>query len=377
MESILNFLSVPLGYILRFCYSIIPNYVVVIMLFALLIKLILFPLGIKQQKNMVKQASLRPKENAIRKKYAGRTDKATQQKMNEEVMELYQRENFNPMGGCLPMLIQFPILISLYYVIRGPLTYICRLSKESVESIKNVLIEKGIEITQATSEIDYITAIRENNLFDSVKQFFADTPFNTVESLPKFSIGPIDLSGTPSFELNWLLLVPILTFVFLFLSMRISRKLTYQPEQTQQNGCAMKSMDYFMPLISVWITFSVPAIVGVYWIAQNLFGTLQQYVLKLMYPYPTFTEEEMKAAEREINGSSKKAKKTGNLDPNRPKPRSLHHIDDDDYNQPSITSANGSGSSEKPQGFVEKEKPEGGSEMIGKARLKDDKRDEH
>lgn len=76
------------------------NYMLTLVLFALFIKLILFPFGIKQQKNTLKQAKLRPMEMAIRKKYAGRNDRATQEKLNNELMQLYQQENFNPASGC-------------------------------------------------------------------------------------------------------------------------------------------------------------------------------------------------------------------------------------------------------------------------------------
>ncbi len=100
MSSIWDIINIPLGWIIKISYSLTHNYAVALFLFALILQIILFPLGIKQQKNSVKQASLRPKEMAIRKKYAGRTDKPTQQKLNQEIMELYQRENLNPVGGC-------------------------------------------------------------------------------------------------------------------------------------------------------------------------------------------------------------------------------------------------------------------------------------
>ena len=116
MSSIGDIINVPLGFIIKLCYGLTQNYAVTLFLFSLVLQLLLLPFGIKQQKNTVKQASLRPKEMAIRKKYAGRTDQATQQKLNNEIMDLYQRENFNPMGGCLPLLIQMPILFSLYNV---------------------------------------------------------------------------------------------------------------------------------------------------------------------------------------------------------------------------------------------------------------------
>ncbi len=112
------------GYVMRFCCTISANnYILAIFFFSLIMQIILFPLGIKQQKNSVKTASLRPKEMAIRKKYAGRTDKATQQKMSLEINEMYQKEGYNPMSGCLPLFVQLPIIMVLYSIVRLPLTY--------------------------------------------------------------------------------------------------------------------------------------------------------------------------------------------------------------------------------------------------------------
>jgi YidC/Oxa1 family membrane protein insertase len=113
----MNFLNKPIGWIINFCYDLIPNYAIALLIFTIVMKLILFPFGIKQQKNMIRQAKLRPKEMAIRNRYAGRTDKATQQKMQQEVMKLYQDENYNPASGCLPMILQLVIIFALYGVI--------------------------------------------------------------------------------------------------------------------------------------------------------------------------------------------------------------------------------------------------------------------
>ena len=90
--GILDIISIPFGYVIRFAYSITGNYLISMIFFALVVKIIMFPLGIKQQKNSVKQASLRPKESAIRRKYAGREDKATQQKLQQEIMELIWKQ---------------------------------------------------------------------------------------------------------------------------------------------------------------------------------------------------------------------------------------------------------------------------------------------
>ena len=127
------------NYILRFAYSLTNNYLTSIFLFTLVIELLLIPIAIKQQKNQIKQASLAPKVAAIRKKYAGRTDQATQQKMQQETMDMYKAENFNPAGGCGPLLIQFPIIICLYNVVTRPLRYICNVPNTQIEALKNTL----------------------------------------------------------------------------------------------------------------------------------------------------------------------------------------------------------------------------------------------
>ena len=111
--------------------------------------------------------------------------------------------------------------------------------------------------------------------------------------------------------------------------MKMTRKLTYQPEVTDKAmGCSNTMMDFMMPVMSVFITFGVPAAIGVYWIFKSLLGVLKQYLLKLAMPLPTFTEEEMKAAEKEVNAKAEKApknNKSGKV------VRSLHYIDDEDY----------------------------------------------
>ena len=124
------------GFVFKFLYGISQNYLLTLFLFAVIMKVVLLPFGIKQQKNSIRQAKLRPKEMAIRNKYKGRNDKATQQKMQEEIMKLYQEESFNPMSGCLPMLIQLPILFALYAVIINPLTHVASFDKTAINNIK-------------------------------------------------------------------------------------------------------------------------------------------------------------------------------------------------------------------------------------------------
>jgi len=383
-ENFFDILLVPIGFVIRICYKLIPNYAIALLLFAIIMKVVLFPLGIKQQKNMVKQAALRPKEMAIRKRYAGRDDAVTKQKLNEDIMKLYQSENFNPMGGCMPLLFQLPILYALYAVINNPLKYICGVSSAAIKAISTKITElyvssanlfEGLSsdiltklATAAEKEqapvltgIENVNIIRHlgiENFAEHLPEGFSET------SLPSFSMfgGKIDLAAIPSFN-SLLVIIPILTFVIVFFSMKLTRKMSYQPTENADAGMSMKIMDFTMPLLSVWIAFTVPAVIGVYWIYQNVLSTVQQFILKAMYPIPVFTEEDYKRVEKEMNGNlSNKAKKK--------KVRSLHRIDEeDDENEESSDDAE-----KKPEAPKKKTLSDPVSELVSAAPLKEDDR---
>ena len=319
------------------------QYILALFLFAVILEIVLLPFGIKQQKNSIKQAKLRPKEMAIRKKYAGRDDNPTKQKMSQEIQELYQKEGYNPMSGCLPLLIQFPVLIALYNIIKDPLKYICQFSDSTISQISTVVKAYDSEYNFVSGNtIDLLGKMKEMGweYFSEVEGLTIEA-FNNLPNLKIFNF--IDLKDTPdliaSFNFSGegffltqsavLLLVPILTFLAYFFSMKMTRKLTYQPEVTDKAmGCSNTMMDFMMPVMSVFITFGVPAAIGVYWIFKSLLGVLKQYILKKAMPLPTFTEEEMKAAEKEVAAKAEKTPKTNN---SGKVVRSLHYIDDEDY----------------------------------------------
>ncbi|MBE6712495.1 MAG: membrane protein insertase YidC [Ruminococcaceae bacterium] len=145
MQGVFDLICKPFGWLTEWFYSLTGNYLIAILVFAVVLKLVLFPFGIKQQKNSQKQAALRPKENVIRKKYAGRTDRATQLKMNTEIQEMYQKENYSPFAGCLPLLLQMLVLIAVYAVVRMPLTYTSGISKSTTELVQTTAVEIAVE----------------------------------------------------------------------------------------------------------------------------------------------------------------------------------------------------------------------------------------
>lgn len=330
-----KFFGTILGFFSNICGG---SYLLGLLLFALMIKIILLPFGIKQQKNSVRQAKMRPKEEAIRRKYKGRNDQKTQQKMQQEIMEMYQAEGYNPAGGCLPMLVQLIIIILLYQVIIYPLRYVVGMDASLVNALNafsTASVENGglgIVFSGRYTEISLLGELSKlsgdalTSFTDGFKAFVessADYQANAAtlmtgfgaaieKGLPNFDLFGMQnfLAGVPSFKTAFksfagfmLFLIPILNFGVSFVSGKLTKKFTYQPmQQSQQANPTMKIMEWFGPLMSLWIAFIAPAALGLYWIFNTILGVLQQFILYKAMPIPVCTEEDVKAAIAELKG---------------------------------------------------------------------------
>ena len=342
-DAILSAIGTVLNWITNtLCFG---SYFVGICLFAVLIEICMLPFAIKQQKNSIKQAKLRPKEMAIRNKYKGRNDQKTMQKMQQEIQEFYQRENFSPYSGCLQLVIQMPIILALYNIIIDPLHYVLGQSS-AMAGVLNTFASTsraagglGLSMSGSNGTIALLSELKAGML-EGLQNFafFSNGTdlFNAVnpimDSLPNFNIGPFNFGLLPSFSrFDILLLVPVLTFATYFITSKLNRKFMYQPTANEgadarQVACSNNIMDITMPAMSTVFTFAVPGLVGVYWMFRSLVNLLKQFIISKIMPLPTFTEEDYKAAAREMAGK-KVVKKSENVG----KVRSLHHIDDEDY----------------------------------------------
>ena len=326
-------------------------YVFGLLLYALLFKLLFLPFAIKQQKNQIKMAELTPKLELIKAKYKGRTDQVTMQKQQQEIMEFQQKEGYNPMAGCLPMLLQFPIIIFLYNVIRNPLSHICRLADESVVAINNLVNpENFIEAEKIAEKFKSIDQIK---LVGMIRDYGAEN-INIegvdLSRLPDFTLFGTNLGNTPSLaDFSWLVLVPVIAAALTWLSMFLTRKWNSNPAQMQdQNANAsLKMMDLMMPAMTLFMAFGFSSMMGIYWIYQSALGILQTFIISRTMPLPKFSEEdvkEFKKAQKEAEKNARTAAK------NAPKVRSLHYIDDDDYEN--LPEANG-GNKNTPDGQMD------------------------
>lgn len=338
--NILDIIYVPFGFIIRTFYNISQNYALTLFCFAVIVKMAMLPLTIKQQKGMIKQTQLRPKEQAIRKKYAGRNDAATQQKMQTELMDMYKANNYSPMGGCLPLLIQFPVIIALYQIVREPLHYIAEFSTELILKIKTVAFTLFGEVPEYADTIfRSITAENTKNITEINLIKIMHDPGNLsriIEDVPEIAnfkninmivFGDLNLADTPAaLGISLLLLIPVLNFILQFVQTRVTKKLnagTQTAEIADNKG--MKVMENVMPLMMVYIAYTFPAALGLYWVFQGIIQLGQSIVIAKIYPIPKISEEEYKNA----------AKEYGVKELKEPKKKTRRPYQDDDEDEES------------------------------------------
>lgn len=291
----------PMGFIIELIYNFIPNYGVALILFTVFIKLLLLPLNLKSQKAMAKQQKLAPQLQELQRKYAN--DK---EKLNKEMMELYQANGANPASGCLPMLLQFPIIIGLFQVIQKPLSYIMGIDFNLPENINKVInLQSFVANTPELAGMapgGFIDATMENlaNNFQIALSNFAAAVGNTLEGFGEWVINfdflGLDLSRYPSeawSALNslmngklspeiWgalaLLIIPALSGLTSWLVSKMTQANQPQTAAANEQAESMnKSMTLMMPLMSVFFTFTLPSGVGLYWIVSNVTQMVQQY----------------------------------------------------------------------------------------------------
>ena len=306
------------------------QYVFGLLLYALVFKILFLPFSIKQQKNQIKMAQLTPKIELIKAKYKGRTDQVTMQKQQQEIMELQQKEGYNPLSGCLPLLLQLPIITFLYKVIRGPLSYICGFSADEINSIKSIIGSTQTDEIQLVGEINKYTG-------GGLAEFTS-----RLDKLPDLTLFGTDISAVPSLKnFSWLVIIPVIAAALTWLSMFLSRKWNANPANEAQNAQTnktMKMMDLMMPAMTLFMAFGFSSMMGIYWIYQSALGILQTFILSKVMPLPRYSEEDLKEMKKQQKEAEKNARTAAK---NAPKVRSLHYIDDENYdNLPEVESSN-------------------------------------
>ena len=253
-----------LGKVIRLIYNLVgQNYGLSIILFTILTKIILFPFYLTQVKSTEKLNKIAPQDKKIREKY-----KNDNQKMAEELNKLYKQNQINPVGGCLPALIQIPLILAMLYIVRQPLTYIVQMPQEQITQYAQQLLNKE-DVTKAEVSNNEILVSNKFNLID-MKSFginFGDVPSNVFSKDTDKKANPLDL------------LVPILTIVFSIIQIRQSQKSSTMTEEQIE---MQKSMNIVMPLFSGMIAYTMPLALGIYWLLSSILQIVQQYGINMI-----------------------------------------------------------------------------------------------
>lgn len=293
MLNLFEIITIPLGYIINLIYKLVENYGLAIIIFTILIKFLLLPLNIKSQKAMRKQQKIQPILQELQKKYAN-----DQQKLQQEMMKLYKDNDVSMAGGCLPMLIQLPILIGLYRVIQAPIKYLLSVDIADVGVVEK--INKIVELmTQKfPQELGAYATMGAEKLFKNAQIQLATWSERVLDAADAWTINfdflGLNLAKVPSAGFSALmqgdynnistialLLIPALAVFTTWLSMKQSQNMSGQSKQDPNSQTAQMSntMNLMMPIMTGFFTISLPSGMGIYWIVSNILQMVQQVVL--------------------------------------------------------------------------------------------------
>ena len=314
----------PFAWLLLTFYNIFNSYGLALILFAIVIKLILFPVSLKSKKSMIQMNLLSGKMQQLQKQYG-----KDRERYNLEVQKLYEREKVNPMGGCLWSLIPMIVLIALYGIIREPITYFMNLSMDQIKEVAQLLNWDTVAVTQGwvtQAMMDKAGGVFENGAYNQLYllSLINDSNLASLRAavgecviglfVSNFQFLGLDLSLIPTWKfwtggLKWssigLFLLPLVSTGVSFLSMKVSMATNKMNTKTQnaQMDQTNKIMMWMMPLMSLWIGFTVPAGLSVYWVAQYFVTMAQEVIcgrmLKKDYEAARLAAEERERQEKE------------------------------------------------------------------------------
>lgn len=270
-----SFISIPMGWVLKQISVIFNgNFAWAVLAFTVLVNALLIPLSIKSQKASVQQARIKPKMDALKKKYG-----SDPKRYNEEVQKLYAEEKVSMSGGCLPLIIRLVLMMGVYYAIYSPLQYVLNVPTDAINQAIEAAKNAGITLAQGREQIELIGLIQKGN--EVLGNIISPEMVNSVN----FNFFGIDLTEVPKFglslsaiELNWL--IPFAAFAAAMLSSIISLAMQKKANPDAPN---MAVMMLTMPIISLVIAFSMPCAVGFYWACSSLISGLIQAGVQKWY----------------------------------------------------------------------------------------------
>ena len=268
------------GYLLNALYTVFNNYGIAIIVFSIILRIILIPITVKQQKSLKKSAELQEEMKEIQRKY-----KNNPEKLNQETIDLYKREKMSPFAGCFSSIIQLVIILSVFWLVSQPLTYMKKIDTNVINDYKTQLQQEGNQSGYAEIEI-----INKYGAQDERVRLNMDF------------LG-LDLSKVPSSNLNdWkVYVIPLLYVISSVASIKLTNSFNkkkkdnkkaitdgkeLQPQEEPSELEAMEAMNknmmYMMPLMSVFIAFIAPLGLALYWFISNVLMIIEKIIIELV-----------------------------------------------------------------------------------------------
>lgn len=303
--DIWQILMMPFSWLLKTMCIVFNSYGIALIVFTLVVKIILFPLSLKGKKSMIKMNLLNGQMKEIQQRCGN-----DRERYNQEVQKLYQENNVSPLGGCGWSLIPLAILMPLYAIIRRPLKYLMGLTDAGTTAVANALGMEGFIAGSGFGELTLAAQMNAGNLATAKEAVTAAGLSAGSMFVINFNFLGLDLARIPSLNFwqggfSWdtfgLFLLPIISACLSLLSMFVSQR-TNQMNANQQTNGSMRSMMIISPLISLWIGFTLPAGLCVYWIANSLFMIVQEIICGKML------KKDYEAAQREMEAAALRAK---------------------------------------------------------------------
>lgn len=289
------------GYVLNFIYDLVKNYGLAIIIFSILVKLLMIPISIKQQKTMKKSTKIQKKMKEIQFKY-----KNNPEQLNQATMELYKSENMSPFSGCFSAIAQIILLFAVFYLVRSPLTYMKKVDDDVVNKYAKIIKENDLSTNSAYPQIEIIREIDNirnlrNNINDNEEQNtdlseINDDELNSLYINMDF-LG-LNLAQVPTRSSDWkAYIIPVLYVVVSIISMRITNPTKKQEKQENleenENEKSLakpeddfdpmaqmnKNMNMMFPIMYVAVALVAPLGLALYWLMNSLLMIIERLLL--------------------------------------------------------------------------------------------------
>ena len=306
------YICIPFAWLLRVLYELTMSYGWALVLFTVVIKLVLLPFQIKSKKSMMRMSRFQPMIKEIQTRY-----KNNQVKMNEEMQRLYAEEGINPMSGCLWSFLPFPILIALYSIIRQPITRFMMLTTTAMQGVIDAVETAGFDLSAIAMVKDGVVSMKDGltqlqpygqiALVKAAQELGVTLPEGWINMdfsflgmdltlIPKDALGQI---GTGGLAMIGVLLIPVISGALSFWQSKVT--MAGNPAAADPGDPTARStrmMMWMMPVMSLWIGFTLPASLGVYWIANSILMLVQEKALNKYFKKSMAAEDEAREKKR-------------------------------------------------------------------------------